>query len=266
MDTGRSGRTFRPGNNADDGSCPFPRPPSRLGLFRSNKEPSYEQKYIINKPQAEECECDFYLWHDYLLQATQDAGIMAGRMGNNKGYGGRNGRGGGEGGAESKSGGGPFKDFIRANAVKAIRMPPRRLRRCYVDPCGVHLIDMSDSPYVLRPGFGKVPAYLCRRKMQLLQEDMEAKRGLGCDHTMEGDDIQMVNEDEKELVIKGLKDYWADLLNQYNSLPLDDSGNEKQREMKHDLEERMKEVESDLRMLTSTSTLFVGDVKESRYL
>ncbi|ODN05049.1 Enkurin [Orchesella cincta] len=245
LDTGLpSWRTHR---KVDE--CEYPQPPSELGLFRSRFEDSYEQRYKLKK--MENCNCDQLFWED-LVQATECAGVMAAEAEK------RERRKQGEG-----SGNGPVKDYIRANAVKAVRMPPRRLRRCYVDICGVHLIDMSDSPYVLRPGFGKVPSYICKRKMQLFQQDIADKQQI---NAAAEENCRFVPDHEREAVLQGLKQYWAELLNQFNALPLNDTGNERQRELKSGLETKMKEVESDIRLLTGPTMLFVGDVNSSQYL
>lgn len=245
---------FKYRHNSESGSCPFPHPPCNLGLFRHPLEPTYEEQYRLAK--SKNCDCDSILWEE-LLRATECAGRMAAQLEKQKRRQ-KNGMG---------SGDGPVKDFIRSNAIEVIRLPARRLRRCYVDQCGVHLIDMSDSPYVLRPGFGKVPPYIYRRKMELLRKDIKEKRALQTKE-QDGDQnaIQPVDERDKEMVIQGLKNYWEDLQNQYNSLSLNAAVNERHRELKLSLEERMKEVEQDLRLITNSSALFVGDVKESRYL
>ncbi|CAL8073622.1 unnamed protein product [Orchesella dallaii] len=54
--------------------CEFPRPPSRMGLFRNRFEDTYEDRYRLKK--MEDCKCDQVFWED-LVKATECAGVMA---------------------------------------------------------------------------------------------------------------------------------------------------------------------------------------------
>lgn len=68
------------------------------------------------------------------------------------------------------------RDFLEENALRVIRMPHRRTKRCYNCEDGSHKMDLSTLPFVLSPGFGRVPDYLQRRKFELYCEAQRLKR------------------------------------------------------------------------------------------
>lgn len=222
--------------------CDLPRPISRMGLFRHQSEPSYESRFRLNRGAKNSCPCEKLFWQD-LIKATECAGRNAAKEELKQA-------------SEENKG---TKDHIRANALNVIRMPARRVKRCYLDKCGLHLVDMSDSPYVLRPGFGKVPQYLSRRKLELYQNDVETKNAILRIAAM--DNPEETDDPEKAAVIRGLREHWQDLQDEYHSVLLEiESGKAslKLGALKKSLERRMKEVEEDLMLLASTRTLFTG--------
>jgi hypothetical protein len=73
------------------------------------------------------------------------------------------------------------RDFLEENALRVIQMPPKRIvpPRCYLGEDGrSHVVDLSQGPYTLRPGYGQVPPYIHQRRAQLCEEAKEMKKRL----------------------------------------------------------------------------------------
>ncbi|OXA51746.1 uncharacterized protein LOC110852615 [Folsomia candida] len=192
---------------------------------------------------------------DPFVLRTPGADIMAQRDGKSKSDDGEKGR------IRRRCGGDPpprvergRRDFLEENALRVIRMPHRRTKRCYNCEDGSHKMDLSTLPFVLSPGFGRVPDYLQRRKFELYCEAQRLKR-----ETMDAQvppNCRVMSHFERCSLISGLQSRWDELTHEYVGLPayFSESLDKKKSELVHQL----KEIEADLRLLNCSGPVFIS--------
>ncbi|MES1902931.1 MAG: hypothetical protein MHPSP_002200 [Paramarteilia canceri] len=110
-----------------------------------------------------------------------------------------------------------------------------------------HTIDLKKSGlipfYVKKPNNGKVPKYLIeRKKIPNIQEECFQDN--------------LVNEDEKQAIIFGLKKNWEEIYKRYQVLSVvTDTPSKIKRKIY--LENSMKTLEKDIELLTKAKTIYV---------
>jgi len=161
------------------------------------------------------------------------------------------------------------RNFLRCNALRAIRTPARKPEPRYVDSAKGNVHKWCNSGYaryhVNQDDFGKVPEYICKFKEEFAARDQQRKLAM-CAHEREVDEkCRHLNEDERRALICGLKQNWDETFREFMSLPLsiDNAGKIKK---KGDLEEALKALETDIQTLERHDHIFVGDANRSFYL
>ncbi|KAF5295488.1 hypothetical protein FQR65_LT10476 [Abscondita terminalis] len=151
----------------------------------------------------------------------------------------------------------PQKNFIHVNIKKAITQKPKEPEeKMVLDRFGTSK-KMSaglEPVYIYKDTFGKIPKYLKkfireREKALLLQKDL-----IGTDQPK----CRYITEEQRELLLKGLKENWEELQKSYQGLPiLIDTIPKKHRKVK--LEEELKKLEKDIVLVETHPYIYVYD-------
>jgi len=161
------------------------------------------------------------------------------------------------------------KDFVRDNAVKVIRGPPKIAEPRIVDHPKGHRFDWCPSGlprrFVCREDYGMVPGYLVERKRELYEKDLAAKYELERPQREAREKCRHLEETERNTLICGLKSSWAEAYREFQLLPLmiDTPGKVKR---KQDLETTLKTLEKDIQLLERHNHIFVANANKSFYL
>jgi hypothetical protein len=94
------------------------------------------------------------------------------------------------------------KDFLMDKDVQVIKLPGKNQIRWCKDDSGAYTFDMrenNDVPFVLRPGFGRVPEYLEKVKSEILQEKVEREREM--ENRASRSSLTKLDPDEREALI-----------------------------------------------------------------
>jgi hypothetical protein len=161
------------------------------------------------------------------------------------------------------------KDYIRDNAVNAIRQVPRKPAMKYIDDRKgtSHQWCTSGYPrrFVLEENFGKVPPYIeCYKQEQYVQDQMSKHEMQSKEREM-GEQCRHLDQDERAAILCGLKKNWEEVFGEYQALPLliDTPGKIAK---KSELEKKLKEIEKDIQLVERHDHVFVADTGRSFYL
>ncbi|KAK5642865.1 hypothetical protein RI129_009032 [Pyrocoelia pectoralis] len=149
----------------------------------------------------------------------------------------------------------PTANFVARNVKKAVNLKPkspeeRVVINCYGD--SKKLSAGMEPVHIYEDGFGKVPRYLKefikkREKKVQFQKDMTV-----IDHPK----CRYITKEQREELLKGLKDNWEELQRQYQGLPIiTDTIPKVHRKLK--LEETLKYLEKDIVLLERHPYIYV---------
>jgi len=160
------------------------------------------------------------------------------------------------------------RDFLRENALRVVRMPARRTKRCYngVQDC-CHLMDINDCPgkFLLRPEYGCVPDYIAQRNCDLYWEDQQLKAEMQGAQIPPG--FRTMDNCERDYLINELRCRWDLFTREYLRLPSSLPGDHVTEGEKARLDQLLSEVEADLRLLTTDAPIFIAcDPRDCGYL
>lgn len=128
------------------------------------------------------------------------------------------------------------KNYVTANAVDNILAVPKK-------PVS------QEINYLQKADYGQVPQYLGRVKDQIQQEYKMIEEMQQSNHPQNENNIAMITEDEREALLKGLKDSWEKVNKEYQTLSFTlDTPAKKQR--KEQYEARLEEIENDIKKLS----------------
>ncbi|KAG0612302.1 hypothetical protein M758_6G016800 [Ceratodon purpureus] len=141
-------------------------------------------------------------------------------------------------------------DYITANAVMVIRAKPNRAHW-----------PKKEKPPMTDPGFGRLPAYLTKRKKELAQKaSKNSPKNQGeCQHP----GTRRLDGDEKQTIINGLKIKWAVLNAEYQRLPfIADTDAQKIRRNRY--EDELENLQRDISLL-SRKVVLVSEKSPSKF-
>ncbi|NP_001158494.1 enkurin, TRPC channel interacting protein [Saccoglossus kowalevskii] len=152
------------------------------------------------------------------------------------------------------------KNFITTNAVENIMSVPKKPAPNFADTKkgDTHPLDISGlvPKYIKKKDFGEVPDYLTRRKQEVMraQEEYDA---YVAEHYKRGA-MQKLTEQERQLILNGLKKNWEAIHHQYQGLSVvTDTAPKKAR--KERMEAEMKQLERDIELLEKHMTIYIGN-------
>lgn len=159
------------------------------------------------------------------------------------------------------------KDFIKSNALTAISMQPIKPKEpLYVDtPKGERRgwINSGLAPqYIHKKKFTNVPVYITVRKNEFLdalkkkQEEEKSKASNA--------QVRMLDKEEKDKIVDGLKKNWEQIFTFYQRLPLliDTPGKIKR---KTQMEAQLEKLETDIQTLLRHDCIYVSDIAPNSY-
>jgi len=150
-------------------------------------------------------------------------------------------------------------DFIHQNAVKAARsLPSVPITRRVIDSKNGHQ-SYLERPYVLKKNFGRVPAYLQRRKCEMYEREMQLKRDIEASCERE---CREVRPDERRCIITGLEEKKTELTKEYYQVPLT-SSNPRVQKLRNDIEMRLEDIGKDLALFKGSKKIFVSNKDNS---
>lgn len=154
------------------------------------------------------------------------------------------------------------KDFIKSNALTAISMHPIKPKEpLYVDtPNGERRGWMNSGlapQYTHKKKFTNVPVYITVRKNEFLdalkkkQEEEESKASNA--------QVRMLDKEERDKMVEGLKKNWEQIFTFYQRLPLliDTPGKIKR---KTQMEAQLEKLETDIQTLLRHDCIYVSDI------
>lgn len=146
----------------------------------------------------------------------------------------------------------PGKDFIKINAVTALKTPALKPIPKIADTRRGDSFVLEYSglvpKFLRKEDFGKTPRYLLRRRQDLeYSNEMFAKSN-------EGEKLYTLSEDEKTQLIEGLRANWEEMNTRYLSLPLVIDTKVLQNR-KLELEKKMNLLEHDISFLEKNKDL-----------
>jgi hypothetical protein len=150
------------------------------------------------------------------------------------------------------------KNFITSNAVEAILAGLFLVRFvvCVADRMSAAVPKKTatrDVNFLEKPDFGRVPAYLEKVKETVARE-YEYVRALHATDSepSEADRLRLLDEDERLMILEGLKTRWAALNKQYQTLSFTiDTINKRVR--KEQYEKELAEIEKDIERMSKKS-------------
>jgi Fe2+ transport system protein B len=119
------------------------------------------------------------------------------------------------------------KNFIQANKVESafagnnlqLQLQPPLTLLSLVDPAPKKKVETQKN-FLEKEDFGKVPEYLGQVKEQVEKEKKEAQEAAKRERTKGQQQYRLLSEEEKEQMIKGLKEQWETINNSYRQLPV----------------------------------------------
>ncbi|XP_058124073.1 enkurin [Anopheles ziemanni] len=149
-------------------------------------------------------------------------------------------------------------DFKKENIKKVVTASPKKVRPRYADTRKGDFHDLEKSGlmpiYVCKPKFGKVPQYLTRRKKDLTAQkerliEQQAQQKPRCSY---------ISQEERVELLRGLKQNWEKLQQEYQSLPLlTDTVPKMIRKAK--LESTLKRLEKDILTIENNPYIYIYD-------
>uniref|UniRef100_A0A182QMK2 Enkurin domain-containing protein n=1 Tax=Anopheles farauti TaxID=69004 RepID=A0A182QMK2_9DIPT len=149
-------------------------------------------------------------------------------------------------------------DFKKENIKKVVTTSPKKARARYADTRKGDFHDLERSGlmpiYMCRPKFGKVPQYLTRRKKDLIAQ----KERLIEECSQQKPRCSYISQEERVDLLKGLKQNWEKLQQEYQSLPLlTDTVPKMIRKAK--LENNLKQLEKDILTIENNPYIYIYD-------
>lgn len=152
------------------------------------------------------------------------------------------------------------KNFITTNAVQNITSVPKKPEKIYVDTKkgDKNLLDPSglEPKFIHKKEYGSTPQYLTRRQeeMKRAQEEYNA---YVAEHFRRGA-MQQLTADERESILKGLKQNWEEIHDQYQGLSVvTDTAPKKNR--KERMEAEMKQLERDIESIQKHKVIYIAN-------
>ena len=153
------------------------------------------------------------------------------------------------------------KNFVTANAIENIMAVPAKPEPAYVDAVsgksGRFPLDPSGlvPNYVYKKDFGKVPAYLRRRRQD--ERRAHAAETARLQELQENGAYKQVSEAERQALLGGLKANWERLHREYLGLSvITDTGPKKAR--KKAMEDKLAGLEESIQRLEAHPVIFVA--------
>ncbi|XP_069683539.1 enkurin [Periplaneta americana] len=149
-------------------------------------------------------------------------------------------------------------NYCHKNIVRAVRLAPRQPKRNYIDTKkgDAHPLSTSglEPHFILSKKYGKLPNYLRERQ----QEEEAAKKELQTEINLYKPEGRYITQPERKALLAGLKHNWEEVQKAYQLLPiLTDTLPKKKHKAK--LEEELKQLEHDIRMLERHPHIYVTD-------
>ncbi|ESN97142.1 hypothetical protein HELRODRAFT_85777 [Helobdella robusta] len=152
------------------------------------------------------------------------------------------------------------KNFIVENAIQNITAAPRVPERTFVDSRHGEKQPLDASGlypvYLNKKDFGKTPIYLEKRKMELEQNEADMRAYVEMNERK--NQMKRMTEDERNIIIKGLKDNWEYVYKDYLALPMVIDTPMK-KSMKERMERDMEQLERDARLIESHKIIYIAD-------
>lgn len=151
------------------------------------------------------------------------------------------------------------KNFITTNAVTNVMSVPRKPAPKYVDTAGGSRHELEKSglvpKYVNKKDYGQVPPYLEQRKQEM--EEAQAMYDHYIKESLQRGQVQQVAEEERLVLLEGLKKNWEELHHQYQGLSVvTDTAPKKAR--KERMEAEMKQLEKDIELIERHQAIYIS--------
>uniref|UniRef100_A0A1B6E8Q5 Enkurin domain-containing protein n=1 Tax=Clastoptera arizonana TaxID=38151 RepID=A0A1B6E8Q5_9HEMI len=149
------------------------------------------------------------------------------------------------------------KNFRKENILKAVRAVPKQPVPKIADTKDGHKLLLEPSGlqphHIFRKGFGKTPKYIKDRLKVIEERDKEVRELLNKKKAP----LRYVTEDERMLMLKGLKKNWDELQKEFQLLPMVTDTVPKIKR-KTNLEKRLKELEKDIDLIERNPLIYVS--------
>ncbi|XP_028822283.1 enkurin isoform X3 [Denticeps clupeoides] len=171
------------------------------------------------------------------------------------------------------------KDFVKTNAMETIAATARRPQPVYADTKTGHKNLLENSGLVpkylkkkvrekrmaremafktdawLLQDFGQTPDYILQRREEARRAQQQFDRYVA-EHVEQGS-MKQLSREEKDAILQGLKQKWAELNHQYQGLSVvTDTAPKKNR--KERLEQEMKQLEKDIAVMERHKTIYIS--------
>lgn len=151
------------------------------------------------------------------------------------------------------------RDFIKTNAVNNIMTVPKKPAAKYVDSAtgATHSLETSGlvPKYCQKQEYGKVPSYLEQRKKEMGEAQEEYDRYVA--ESLQRGQMEKVQQEEREVLLAGLKKNWEELHHQYQGLSVvTDTAPKKAR--KERMEAEMKQLEKDIELVERHKMIYIA--------
>ncbi|XP_052861408.1 enkurin [Anopheles cruzii] len=152
-------------------------------------------------------------------------------------------------------------DFKKENIQKVVTANPKKPRARYADTRKGDFHDLEKSGltpiYMCKPKFGKIPQYLTRRKKDLAVQ----KERLVEETAQQKPRCSYISQEERVELLRGLKQNWEKLQQEYQSLPLlTDTVPKMIRKAK--LENNLKQLEKDILTIENNLYIYIYDEEQ----
>ncbi|XP_028822284.1 enkurin isoform X4 [Denticeps clupeoides] len=151
------------------------------------------------------------------------------------------------------------KDFVKTNAMETIAATARRPQPVYADTKTGHKNLLENSglvpKYLKKKDFGQTPDYILQRREEARRAQQQFDRYVA-EHVEQGS-MKQLSREEKDAILQGLKQKWAELNHQYQGLSVvTDTAPKKNR--KERLEQEMKQLEKDIAVMERHKTIYIS--------
>lgn len=151
-------------------------------------------------------------------------------------------------------------NFVAANVAQVGKVLPRETKRRVVQDSARGHRDVCMMPnYVWGKNFGKTPKYIIRRKQEVVRF-LEAQQN--AEPEEESLPFYPISQQERLEILQGLKNYWAVLQQEFQSLPLK-IDTEPLKKRKSNLETKLKSLEKDIDLMERHESIYVMPDGES---
>ncbi|XP_067108133.1 enkurin [Osmerus mordax] len=152
------------------------------------------------------------------------------------------------------------KDFIKTNANESIMSVPRKPQPIYADTKSgdKQLLENSGlvPKYIKKKDYGETPEYLLQRREEVKRAQEEYDNYVK--ERMKQGAMKQLSDDERQSILRGLKNNWEELHHQYQGLSVvTDTTPKKYRKERLELE--MKQLERDIDMIERYKTIYIAN-------